>query len=351
MPNPPTVAVIGCGHWGRNLVRNFDALGVLALVCDPTEAGRRTARQAAPDVRVSTSFEDALSAADVTAVAIAAPAVTHYELTKAALEAGEDVLVEKPLCLEVKQAEEVGTLARERERVLMVGHLLQYHPCVEKLLSLLAKGELGRLHYITSNRLNLGKIRREENALWSFAPHDVSVILALAGNRLPEHVICTGGAYLNDGVADTTLMAMQFPGGIGAHVYVSWLNPFKEQKLTVVGSNGMLVFDDARPWAEKLVLYRQPIYWTNGQIPTASKTQGEPIPVDEAEPLGQECRHFLECCTERRRPRTDAEEGLRVLRVLETGQASLEGNGQSVDPNRLKADTPARHYFIHPTAV
>ena len=238
----------------------------------------------------------------------------------------------------------------------MVGHLLQYHPCVQELLALVAKGELGKLHYITSNRLNLGKIRREENALWSFAPHDLSVILSLAGHQLPEQVRCTGGEYLNQGVADTTLTTLRFAGGIRAHVHVSWLNPFKEQKLTVVGSNGLAVFDDTRPWAEKLTIYRHHITWANGQVPTPSKAKAEPVVVPESEPLRNESQHFLDCCQQRRTPRTDAAEGFRVLQVLQAAQRSLESDGEAVCPSAaIQASgfrsQPSIDYFVHPTAV
>jgi UDP-2-acetamido-3-amino-2,3-dideoxy-glucuronate N-acetyltransferase len=260
----PRVAVLGCGHWGKNLVRNFHALGNLELVCDPSEAARAAAQQVAAGVRVSAKFDEALADASVTAVVIAAPAAIHYGLAKAALESGKDVFVEKPLCLQEAEGEELVALAERTGKVLMVGHLLQYHPCVQALYALVAAGELGKLQYITSNRLNLGKIRSEENALWSFAPHDVSVILSLAGSQLPERVQCTGGDYLNHSVADTTLTALRFQNGIRAHVFVSWLNPFKEQKLTVIGSSGLAVFDDTRPWGEKLMVYRQHITWANG---------------------------------------------------------------------------------------
>ena len=168
-------------------------------------------------------------------------------------------------------------------KILMVGHLLQYHPCVQALQAMVAKGELGKLNYITSNRLNLGKIRTEENALWSFAPHDISVILSLASGQMPDRVRCSGGEYLSLGVADTTLTALRFPGGLRAHIFVSWLNPFKEQKLTVVGSSGMAVFDDTKPWGEKLTIYRQYLTWTHGQVPTANKIQGELAAVPESE--------------------------------------------------------------------
>jgi UDP-2-acetamido-3-amino-2,3-dideoxy-glucuronate N-acetyltransferase len=346
----PRIAVLGCGYWGKNLVRNFHGLGALGMVCDPAEAGRAAAKQAAPGVEVVATFEQALGDANISAVAIAAPAVMHYALAKAAMQAGKDVYVEKPLCLQVKEAEELVAMADRLGRVLMVGHLLQYHPCVQELHARLAQGDLGKLHYITSNRLNLGKIRREENALWSFAPHDISVILSLAGGQLPERIRCSGGSYLSQGVADTTLTAMRFAGGIRAHVFVSWLNPFKEQKLTVVGSSGIAVFDDTKPWREKLVIYRQYLTWANGQMPTPNKVQGEPIEVPESEPLRDECAHFVECCAHRRTARTDGREGLRVLSVLDAAQRSLDSDGEAVDPS-LVIEAPSRDYFVHPTAL
>src|SRR3989449_6665911 len=232
------IAVWVCGYWAKIRVRNFQERGPLGMLCAPAEAGREAASKFAPGVRVGEDFEDALAAEDITAVAIAAPAAMHYSLAKAALEAGKDVFVEKPLCPSLSEANELVELADRVDQILMVGHLLQYHPCVLALRERLLRGDLGKLHYIISNRLNMGKIRREENALWSFAPHDISVILSLAGDQLPEQVRCTGGSYLNYDVADTTLTPTRLAGGIRAHVFVTWLNPFKEQKLTVVGSSG-----------------------------------------------------------------------------------------------------------------
>jgi UDP-2-acetamido-3-amino-2,3-dideoxy-glucuronate N-acetyltransferase len=346
----PRIAVLGCGYWGKNLVRNFHELGALGMVCDPAEAGRLTAKQISPTAEIVESFDQALKSPDINAVAIAAPAVMHYSLAKAALQEGKDVFVEKPLCLDLREAEELVQLADRLGRVLMVGHLLQYHPHVQALHARLAQGDLGKLNYIISNRLNLGKIRKEENALWSFAPHDLSVILSLAGSQLPEQVRCNGGEYLNQGVADTTLTSLRFAGGIRAHVFVSWLNPFKEQKLTVVGSSGIAVFDDTKPWKEKLVIYRQYLTWTNGQMPTPNKVQGEPVILPESEPLKNECQHFIECCQHRRQARTDGREGLRVLSVLQAAQRSLDSDGEAVNPSAA-AGASARDYFVHPTAV
>ena len=358
----PHLALIGAGYWGRNLARNFLALGVLRTLCDSSKAALDSYGPEYGSLQKTTDFREVLADTDLTAVAIAAPAALHYQLAKAALEAGKDVFVEKPICLDLIEARSLVELASAKQRVLMVGHLLQHHPLVQELHLVLARGELGKLQYITSNRLNLGKIRREENALWSFAPHDISVILSLAGNQLPETVRCMGGEYLNQGIADTTMTFLRFAGDIRAHIYVSWLNPFKEQKLTVVGSNGIAVFDDTRPWNEKLLLYRQHLTWTNGQIPTPSKAKAEAVVVPEAEPLRSECQHFLACCLERRTPRTDGAEGLRVLQVLQAAQSSLEGDGEAVRPSipdkhakRRDGHTTSQkaeaNYFVHPSAV
>lgn len=323
-----TLALIGAGYWGKNLARNFHQLGALHTLCDLSQATLDSYGADYDAVQKTSAIDSLWSNTAIDRVAIAAPAVLHYQLAKKALLAGKDVFVEKPLCLDAAEAAELIALAAGHGRVLMVGHLLQYHPYVQHLQALVTAGELGAIHYITSNRLNLGKIRREENALWSFAPHDLSVILSLAGHRLPEEVVCTGGSYVTPGVADTTLTALAFAGGLRAHVYVSWLNPFKEQKLTVVGAKGMAVFDDTRPWNEKLALYRDYLGWDARQNPVPNKVQPRFITLSEGEPLRAECQHFLDRCADRAAPRTDGAEGLRVLRVLQAAQASLERHGE-----------------------
>lgn len=340
------LALIGGGYWGKNLARNFRQMGALHTICDRDPqilAGYGPEYQA---VKTCGSFDDVLANQSITKVAIAAPAVLHFDFAKQALTAGKHVYVEKPLCLSIAEGQQLIALAKERKLTLMVGHLLQYHPCVVKLRELVSSGELGRLFYITSNRLNLGKIRREENALWSFAPHDISVILSLAG-ILPESVQCNGEHYLTRGVADTTLTQMSFSDGLKAHVYVSWMNPFKEQKLTVIGSQGMVVFDDTRPWNEKLLLFKDYLTWEQGQVPVAKKTAGVQVEVPEAEPLRAECMHFLECCESGKSPRTDGLEGLRVLQVLQAAQRSMEQDGVRV----LISGSKAPNYFAHATAV
>jgi UDP-2-acetamido-3-amino-2,3-dideoxy-glucuronate N-acetyltransferase len=345
------LALIGAGYWGKNLARNFHQLGSLALVCDASEAILAQQAEACPGIRTTQSVDDVFSDPAITRVAIAAPAARHYELAKKALQAGKDVFVEKPLALDCGEGAALADLAESKGLILMVGHLLQYHPCVRKIQQLLASGELGKLQYITSNRLNLGKIRREENALWSFAPHDLSVILSLVGGELPNEVRCIGEAYLNQGVVDVTLTTLRFPGGVNAHVHVSWINPFKEQKLTVVGSHAMLVFDDTLPWKDKLVLYRQPLVWSGGQVPEAKKSSGELVDVPEEEPLRLECAHFLQCCNQRKAPITDGREGLRVLQVLNAAQHSLDKNGESTNPELATRHLPLATFFAHPTAV
>jgi len=341
------IALIGAGYWGKNLARNFYELGCLAAISDPDENLLTQYAQRYPDVQQSTDASAVIGDKSIDAVAIAAPAALHFALAQQAIAADKDVYVEKPLCLDAAQGQEIVDLARRRNRILMVGHLLQYHPCVELMQELIGRGELGQIHYITANRLNLGKIRQEENALWSFAPHDVSVILSLVGGRLPTSVRCTGGDYLKKGVADTTITSMRFGDGIRAHVHVSWLSPFKEQRLVVTGSHGLLVFDDTRDWDEKVAVYRHHVTWQNGQVPTPNKGDPEYQVPEQAEPLRRECEHFLECCLTRTSPKTDGKEGLRVLKLLQAATMSLEHDGEAVNPANLLSP----HAFIHPTAV
>lgn len=344
------LALIGAGYWGKNLARNFNAIGALHTICDAFQGTLEKYTEGYESVQRETNANKVFANKDITKIAIAAPAVMHYPLAKQAILAGKDVYVEKPLCLDLNDAEELVNLANEHNRILMVGHLLQYHPYIQKLQSMIVNGELGKIYYITSNRLNLGKIRKEENSLWSFAPHDLSVVLSLTGNRLPESVRCSGGDYLTDGVCDTTLTTLHFEEKVKAHVYVSWLNPFKEQKLTVVGSKGMVVFDDTKPWNEKLQLYKDYLKWGEGNMPSPVKNPPEAVLVPEAEPLKAECQHFIESCEKRTKPRTDGEEGLRVLKVLQAAQKSLISDGERVNP-ASSGKQDAKSYFVHPTAI
>ncbi|MGD9615086.1 MAG: Gfo/Idh/MocA family oxidoreductase [Alphaproteobacteria bacterium] len=339
------VAVIGCGYWGKNLVRNFCELGALAAISDPDRevAANLSERFGAP-VR---SLDFVLHDPSIAAVAIAAPAVHHASLARAALEAGKHVFVEKPLALTLAEAERLCQLAEQRNRRLMVGHLLQYHPAFIALRDLVRRGELGRLQYLYSNRLNLGKVRREEDILWSFAPHDISMILSLVGQE-PSEISSSGAYFLHRTIADVTTTHLAFPGGEQAHVFVSWLHPFKEQKLVAVGDRAMAVFDDSLPWCEKLRVYPHRIDWRE-TIPVPQRADARAIELEEGEPLEFECRHFLDCVATGARPRTDGQEGLRVLRVLTRASESLKAAVPSAAP---AAPAPAAFpgVQIHPSA-
>ena len=316
----PDVAVIGCGYWGRNLVRNFHELGALEVLCDANPA---VATQLAEEIGVRTAgLGEILADPAISAIVIAAPAALHFDLSSQALQAGKHVFVEKPLALRVPDAEMLCQLADRVERVLMVGHLLQYHPAYLRLRRLIDDGELGRVQYIYSNRLNLGRIRREEDILWSFAPHDISMILGIVRSE-PEAVWAVGGAYLHQSIADVTTTHIAFPGGERAHVFVSWLHPEKEQRLVVVGDRGMAIFNDGEGWAEKLLVYRHRIDWREG-MPQPVRALAERIPVEASEPLRLECEHFLTCVRDGSTPWTDGLEGTRVLRVLQAASESMQ---------------------------
>jgi UDP-2-acetamido-3-amino-2,3-dideoxy-glucuronate N-acetyltransferase len=344
-----TVAIVGCGAWGKNLLRNLAGLGALRAAFDESETVRQWVRDHHPGVRVHESVAALLDDRDVAGVVIATPAATHATLVRQALDAGRDVFVEKPLALDLAEGQRLADLARRRGRILMVGHLLEYHPAVARLRELVAAGELGQLQYVYSNRLNLGRIRTEENALWSFAPHDIHVILRLLGEP-PVEVTCQGGSYLQRRLADVTMTLLSFASGVRAHVFVSWLHPYKEQKLVVVGDRGMAVFDDTLP-SEKLQLFPHRVDWVE-RMPVAVKAAARVVPVEDVEPLRAECAHFLDCMATRRTPRTDGDDGVAVLRVLDASQRSLDAGGV---PVRLAAEPPpgaaAPAHFVHPTAV
>lgn len=343
--SPVGVAVVGAGYWGKHLVRNFHSLGALTVLCEQDPATRQALREQYPGCQVTPSLVEALGVPGVQAVAIATPAETHGGLVREALTAGKDVFVEKPLCLTVREGKDLVALAQRCNRVLMVGHLLWYHPAVLKLQELIQAGELGRIHYIYSNRLNLGKIRREENILWSFAPHDISVIVGLVG-EMPDRVQAQGENYLHQQIADVTVSLLSFPSGVKAHIFVSWLHPFKEQKLVVVGDRKMAVFNDVDT-KDKLLLYPHTIDWKN-HVPVASKAEAQPVAFEWIEPLQAECRHFLDSVHHRTRPRTDGEEGLRVLSVLQQCQDALKEKESSATGPAHSRTTGS--YFAHQSA-
>lgn len=327
MAEKPRVGVLGAGYWGKNLVRNFAALGVLSAVADPDDAVRARLAAEHPHVRSYTDGFDLLEREEVEAVAIATPASTHGDLVRAGLAHGKHVFVEKPLCLDLAEAIELKHESDELGLTLMVGHVLLYHPAFVALKDLVAAGGLGPLRYIYSNRLSLGKIRREENALWSFAPHDISMILQLTG-MLPTTVTAVGGHYLTPGVADTTLTHMRFSEDVQAHIFVSWLHPYKDHRLVVVGEDAMIAFNDVAEETDKLLLYRHEVAW-QGSVPIVTKATPQRIRHGDEEPLRVECETFLRAIIDGGRPLSDADEGIRVLTVLEACQTALV-NGERV---------------------
>ena len=335
------MGLVGLGYWGKNILRNFYDLGVLNTACDYDPHIVAERREEFADVQYCTSFEQILLNPDIKAVAIATPACSHYEYIKQSLLAGKDVFVEKPLALMVKEGKRLVELAEKEKRILMIGHILQYHPAVMKLKELISSGGIGNIQYIYSNRLNIGKLRTEENILWSFAPHDLSVILMLLGEE-PVNISAFGGNYISNGTYDVTLTTMEFKNGVKGHIFVSWLHPFKEHKLVIVGSKTMIVFDDVSE--EKLFLYPHKIEWKNGKVPIVQKAEYQIIPVDKGEPLKEELSHFIECVLQRKRPRTDGREGLRVIKVLESAEKVLMKN------TNHKTEQEKLNYFVHESA-
>jgi predicted dehydrogenase len=329
---PANICVVGCGHWGKNLARNYSGLGVLYALCESDPLRLEEFARLYPQAKPYSSLQQAVADPEVTGVVLASPAEFHHPMTLAALRAGKHVFVEKPLALDWRDGVEMVETARKHSRVLMVGHLLRYHPAVLKIQELLAAGALGKIEYIYSNRLSMGKIRKEENALWSFAPHDISVILALT-RELPIQVSACGGAYIQPNIADVTVSHLMFDHGVRAHIFVSWLHPYKEQRLVVIGSKQMIVFEDTRT-DNKLMVFDKHIEWKDGSI-EAGKPQGTPVPFSSDEPLRQECRHFLDVIAEGKTPDTPGEEGVHVLQVLQGCQRSLQMNGQPVQLDHI----------------
>jgi UDP-2-acetamido-3-amino-2,3-dideoxy-glucuronate N-acetyltransferase len=315
------IALIGAGYWGKNHLKNLHRLDVLHSVLEPNENIINERKKDYPDVTYVKEASQVLDNPGIRAVVIAAPAARHFELTKKCLLAGKDVLVEKPMALTVVEGQELIEIARKENRILMVGHILQYHAAVIKLKQLIDAGELGKIRYIYSNRLNIGKLRVEENVLWSFAPHDISLILMLMNGEDPVQVDAHGGAYVKPGIYDTTLTTLEFKNGVKSHIFVNWLHPFKEQKLVVVGSDKMAVFDDVS--GKKLFIYPHKIDFVNGDIPVARKAESYPVDVEMKEPLREELLHFMHCIETRQTPKTDGVEGLNVLKILEMAEKKL----------------------------
>ncbi|MDB6096525.1 MAG: NAD-dependent oxidoreductase [Francisellaceae bacterium] len=345
------IVVVGTGYWGKNLVRNFSQLGVLIGVCDENLS---ISKPISEEYNVPIlSWTEVLNDRTIDGVVIAVPAAYHARLALEAIEAGKHVFIEKPLALNIEDAEKICDLAERCHRIVMVGHLLQYHPAYIKLKEMVHEEKLGKLQYIYSTRLNLGKIRQEEDILWSFAPHDISMIIGLAGSE-PSKVLAVGGYHLNKCIADTTTTHLIFNTGMQAHIFVSWLHPIKEQKLVVVGDKGMAVFDDGEGWEAKLKYYPHQITWQSG-VPIPEKAKSELIQLEAQEPLSLECKHFIECIINNTKPTTDGYEGLRVLKVLQKASFALNENNFpnsnliSVKNKRLR-EKDSSTCFIHESA-
>jgi predicted dehydrogenase len=325
------VGVVGLGYWGPNLARNFDRLpeAELAWLCDASGEARARWSEQFPEARATGELDDLLDDGDLDAVAVATHVPSHAELAERVLRAGKHCFVEKPLAQSVSEAEAVVAAARDSGKVLMVGHLLEYHPGIERLRELIEAGELGDVRYVYSNRLNLGKLRSDENALWSLGAHDVSVLLRLAGEE-PYECRAVGESYVNEGVEDVVFAYLRFPSGLAAHMHLSWLDPHKERRFTVVGSKRMASFDDME-LERKVTVYDKGFdedYSSYGEyIARSGDTHSYRIPNEE--PLRIECRHFLERIADGEEPRSGGESGLRVVRVLEALQQSLEESSRA----------------------
>jgi UDP-2-acetamido-3-amino-2,3-dideoxy-glucuronate N-acetyltransferase len=321
--NWPRVAVVGCGYWGRNLVRNFAELGALGALVDSSEERMRelSARHGGRPA----TFEEVLSDETIGAVAVATPGAAHFTQAMAALEAGKHVYVEKPLTLSVADSEKLVARADAWGLTLMVGHILRHHAAFVTLERLIAAGRIGRLRHVVSNRLNLGKILADEDVLWALGPHDLSMVAALLGDE-PERVNCLADCFFRPNVADVATLRLTYADGVSAEIRLSWIAPFKEHKLTVWGESGVLIFDDAKPWEEKLVLRRLGLDWRNPPV-TPDPGTLEIVPVPSDEPLKAECRNFLDSVAGLARPVTDGREGLAITRLLERAAASMRGGG------------------------
>jgi len=331
-----TVAVIGAGGWGKNLVRNFRQIDACRLktVCDLSEKVLASHKAACPSVEMTSDVAEVLGDAEIDAVVIATDAPSHFKLAAAALDAGKHVFVEKPMTLAPADAEQLVARADRAKRVLMVGHLLEYHPCVLQLKTYADQGTLGALRYMYCQRVNLGVVRKDENAWWSLAPHDVSVILFLFGAE-PAVVTAQGQSYLQKGVEDVVFAQLKFSDGRMAHIHVSWFDPHKIRKMTVVGSDKMMTFDDMDP-SEKIRIYDKGVDVAGlvvGYEQSLTLRTGDIlIPrTPSGEPLRAECLHFLQCVEKGTAPRSDGRDGLRVVRVLEAAQRSLKAGGAPVE--------------------
>jgi UDP-2-acetamido-3-amino-2,3-dideoxy-glucuronate N-acetyltransferase len=314
------IAVIGCGYWGKNLVRNFFELGVLSSICDPNHS---IASTLAEKYNVKNcSFTEILEDTNIKGVVLAVPAELHASMAIDVMNKGKHVFVEKPLAMNEAEANLMIANAEKNDVQLMIGHLLQYHPIFKTVLKMVKNGDIGEISYIYSNRLSFGKVRSKEDVIWSFAPHDISMILSLIGKE-PKSVSVNSTCILQKKIADTATIYLEFENGLKSHISVSWLNPYKEQKLVVVGKSAMLVFDDTKSWSEKLAFYSYKIEHYNN-LPILKKLNEDYIKVNEEEPLKNECQHFIDVVEGDLKPHTNGAEGLKVLKVLSAASLAKE---------------------------
>ncbi len=320
---------MGGGYWGPNLIRNVHAQGALAWLCDRQSDTLSALSGLYPGVLATLDYAEVL-ASDVDAVLLATPAGTHHDMALRALQAGKHVFVEKPLALTAAEARHLAETADRLERVLMVGHILEYHPAFERLVELVREGAIGEVRHLRSSRLSLGKLRHEENVMWSFAPHDLSLVQRVLEAARPERIRAFGTTVLQSGIPDTVHLDLAYPGGVTAHVHVSWLEPVKLHQMVVMGTEGMLVFEDSRP-TDKLRLFDRGFRLESGTW-TLHRGEERSVPFDEGEPMAREVAHFLDCLRTGDRPRTDGWSGVRVLEVLEAAQRELEQSTPTGSP-------------------
>ncbi len=312
------IAVIGCGYWGKNLVKNFSELGALSSICDPNTM---IVEQYSKQYNIKkNSFTKIINNPNIKGVVLAVPAHLHASMAIEAMKKGKHLFVEKPLAMsEVEVVSMIATAKKNKVR-LMVGHLLQYHPIFKTIKEYVRAGKIGEINYIYSNRLSFGKVRTKEDVIWSFAPHDISMILSLTGQE-PEYISTNATSILQKNVADTATIHLQFKSGLQSHISVSWLHPYKEHKLVIVGQSAMLVFDDTKPWHEKMALYPFKVVSSKNLI-NLQNNNVQYVKVNEEEPLKNECRHFIDVVEKDIQPLTDGAEGLRVLKVLSAASRS-----------------------------
>jgi UDP-2-acetamido-3-amino-2,3-dideoxy-glucuronate N-acetyltransferase len=344
------LGLIGAGYWGKNLVRDFYKLNVLKTVCDKDIDILEQHKLNYPNIIITTQWENILNDAEITSICISLPAELHYKFAKTALLKDKDVYIEKPITLNIDEVQELINIAKNNNKILMVGHLLNYHPVIIKIKEQLKNGLIGNIKHIISNRLNLGKFRTNENALWSLAPHDISIILSFLNNKLPDKIKCNGFSLITKDIHDTTNTILEYDNNIYVNINSSWLSPYKERKLTIIGDKGMIVFDDVK---HGFTVYKDYLGYKDN-IPITTNSTGVYYECDDKlSPLTIECKHFIDCCINRNNPLTDGEEGLRVLKVLTSCQNSLINNGQIIYPNKINNTVIDKQspIYIHPTAT